>query len=66
MSNSNSAQKSDFLMFLVRPAEFVWAEAPLSDVRAPLIAGAVYIALVLLLQRIMRGRKGFEMKYVQV
>ena len=53
-------------MFLVRPAEFVWAEAPLSDVRAPLIAGAVYIVLVLLLQRIMRGRKGCEMKYVQV
>ena len=48
------------------PAEFSWATAPLNDFRAPVIASAGYVLVVLVLERLMRLRgRGFETKYLQ-
>ena len=47
-------------------AEFSWATAPLNDFRAPVLASAGYVLVVLVLERLMRLRgRGFETKYLQ-
>ena len=61
-----SGMPAEFSFFA--PSAFKWSEAPLSDVRAPLTAGAVYVLLVLALSHYMksyRGGKGVETKNLQ-
>jgi hypothetical protein len=48
---------------------FVFAEAPLSSVQAPLIGSAAYLAVVLSLEhymRTVRGGRGLDTKWLQV
>ena len=46
--------------------DFDWASAPLSDIRAPALASAGYVLVVVVLDRLMRLRgRGFETKYLQ-
>jgi len=44
---------------------FDWRSAPLSDMRAPFVAGAGYVLLVVLLNSVMRRLGGFDTKRLQ-